>query len=98
MKSSNTDVEQFLKQVIERFGDVSDGTKEIFKLLVETTLDYSENLKTSGNNTLTVGETKIALDAFMEIMKTHEIPKNLSGNSYDLVIRWLEEIKKTVHH
>lgn len=97
MADNETDIERFLRSVVDRLGDVDDGTYRMFRMLVETALSYRDELADNGE-TLTVVETQGALDAFMEVMKTHDIPKQLPAHVHQLVVRWLQEIKKTVHH
>ncbi len=94
---ANDDINEFLQGVLDKVSDVDAETHRMFKMLVNTTLQYRDELHDKGEH-LTVGQTQQALDAFMQVMKTHEIPANLNDNSHQLVVKWLEEIKKNVHN
>ena len=92
------DIARFFDQVALRLGDQDEGIQQMCRLLVETTLAFRDQLRHSRGETLTVGETRDALDTFMEVMKTHRIPEKLPPHVHGLVIMWLEEIKTKVHH
>ncbi|MBI4212534.1 MAG: hypothetical protein HY540_07850 [Deltaproteobacteria bacterium] len=96
--TKESDIETFLKNVVDRVGDVDEGTHRMFRMLVEITLTYRDELHQSNQEKLTVSETQEALDGFMDVMKTHEIPAKLTPHAHRLIVLWLEEIKKSVHH
>jgi hypothetical protein len=92
------DIQDLFDRVAEHFEGADEGARGMFSMLVHTALKYRDTLMHSSGHTLTVGETREALEAFMEVLQTHEIPKGLNNRSHDLVILWLEEIKEKVHH
>lgn len=92
------DIQELFDRVAEHFEGADEGARGMFAMLVNTALKYRDTLMHSSGHALTVGETREALDAFMEVLQTHEIPKGLNKRSHDLVILWLEEIKEKVHH
>ena len=96
-QNKEKDVEVFLRQVAGRFEGVDEGVVRMFRMLVEVTLRYRDEVEKNGH-ILTVQTTKDALDAFMHVMKTHAMPENLSSEAHQLVLYWLEEIKNTVHN
>ena len=69
------------------------SARVMFSMLVDTTLKYRDMLRHSSGHTLTVEETRSALSAFMGVLKTHEVPRDLEPIIHDLVILWLEEMK-----
>lgn len=97
MSNKEKDVEVFLRNIASRFEGIDEGVVRMFRMLVEVTLHYRDELEKNGE-ILTVQTTKDALDAFMGVMKTHTIPENLPPQAHQLVVHWLEEIKKTVHN
>jgi len=98
MTGKKQDIDEFLRGAVERLGgNVDDGTHRTFKLLVEITLRFRDELHEQ-NLDLTVEQTQAALDAFMQIMKTQKFPEDLVGNAHQLVLRWLEAIKENVHN
>lgn len=84
--------------MVEKIGPVDDGTHAMFRLLVETALAYRDRLREEKGDGLTVGETQAALDGFMDVLQTHRVPDALTGHTRELVVLWLEEIKRTIHH
>ncbi len=94
----DSDIQALFDRVSEHYGGADEGTRGMFAMLVKTTLRYRDMLVHSSGKPLTVGETKDALDAFMVVMKTHDIPKGLDKRVQDLVVMWLEELKEKIHH
>lgn len=92
------DIQALFERVSKHFENADEGARGMFGMLVNTALRYRDMLVHSSGEPLTVGETKEALDAFMVVLKTHEIPKDLGQRVHDLVVLWLEEIKEKVHH
>jgi hypothetical protein len=94
----DNDIQGLFDRVSKHFEGADEGARGMFGMLVDTALKYRDMLMHSSGEPLTVGETRAALDAFMEVLKTHEMPKELDRRVHDLVIMWLEEIKEKVHH
>ncbi len=94
----DNDIKDLFDRVSEHFEGADEGTRAMFSMLVNTALHYRDTLIHSTGKGLTVGETRAALDAFMEVMKTHQIPAGIDKRVHDLVILWLEELKEKVHH
>lgn len=92
------DIQGLFDRVSKHFEDADEGSRGMFNMLVNTALKYRDMLVHSSGEPLTVGETKEALDAFMEVLRTHEVPRELSRRVHDLVIMWLEEVREKVHH
>ena len=92
------DIKLLFERIAEHFDDADENMKAMFSMLVRITLKYRDMLMHSSGAPLSVGETREALDAFMEVMKTHRIPDRLDKRIHDLVILWLEELKLIVHH
>lgn len=91
------DIDVLLRVAAEKMGTADPGTHRMFRLLIQTTLQYRDQLHAQGVP-LTVQETREALDTFMEVLKTHTIPKNLDPHVHELLVMWLEEVRKTIHH
>lgn len=92
------DIQELFGRIACHFDGADEGARGMFAMLVKTTLKYRDMLKHSSGYALTVGETKEALDVFMEVMKTHKIPRGLKKRIHDLVILWLEELKLRTHN
>lgn len=87
------DIERLFKRVAEHFKGATEPTKRMFSMLVDETLKFRDELLKGKNEILTVGETHRALDAFMKVLKTHEIPDGLEKNVKELLLRWLKALK-----
>ncbi len=92
------DIQALFDRVSEHFKEADEGTRGMFSMLVDSALRYRDMLFHSTGHALTVGETRDALDAFMEVIRTHDMPKGLDKRVHDLVVVWLEEIKEMIHH
>jgi hypothetical protein len=92
------DVKKLFERMAEHLQGADSGSKAMFSMLVRTALRYRDILMHSSGSPLTVGETRAALAAFMEVMKTHAIPPALDKRVHGLVVMWLEELKETIHH
>lgn len=91
------DIQTIFNGLIDKIGEVDDGTYQMFELLVRTTLRCRDELHAVGK-TLTVGETQEALDAFIGVMKSKTLPEGLSDHAHQLLVEWLEELKKSRQH
>ena len=67
-------------------------------MLVKITLSYRDELVENNEDAITVGETQKALEAFMMVIKTQKIPVIEDSRIKRLVMKWLEELPKYVHH
>ncbi len=92
------DIQDLFDRVAEHFKDADEGARAMFAMLVETALRYRDELERDSEDALNVGETREALDAFMQVLRTQQFPEGLEKRVHDLVMQWLEEIKKQVHH
>jgi len=92
------DIKALFDKMADRVEDAGDDSREFFSMLVRTALRYRDTLMHSSGEALTVGETRTALDVFMEAMRSHEMPEGLDRRVHDLVMLWLEEVKEKIHH
>ena len=98
MSLKDDDIAKLFDRIAEHFKDADDKTHEMFSILVTVALRFRDQLMKETGVPLTVGETQKALDAFMKVLKTHQIPPSLDKNIHDLLIMWLEEVKTKLHH
>lgn len=96
--TEDDDIRALFEKVSEHFEGTDEGAQAMFQMLVATTLKYRDILMHSSGVALTVAETRAALDAFMETLKTHRIRPDIEKRIRDLVILWLEELRTRVHH
>ncbi len=98
MSLKDDDIQALFSKIAEHFNETDEKSHQMFKMLVNTTLKFRDELLAKSGIPLTVGETQKALDMLMEVIKTHKVPPNLDKNIHDLLILWLEEIKVMLHH
>lgn len=73
--------------------DLTDETRQVFTVLVNSTLGYRDHLLFSRGITLTVGEVRNALDWLVPSLLTGRLPETENKVSLDLVKLWLDELK-----
>lgn len=95
---TDDDIKKLFERVAKHFEDADEGTQRMFGMLVKTAIVYRDKLVHSSGAALTVEETRRALDAFMKVLQTHDIPKGLDGRVHGLVLMWLEELKEMTHN
>lgn len=91
--SYDKDIKDLFDRIAKHFENSDEGTKAMFSMLVRVALKYRDDLVIAKASPLTVGETRVALDAFMEVLKTKKFAKKVGKRELDLVILWLEELK-----
>lgn len=110
--TDDDDIKKLFENVAGHFAGADEGARGMFGMLVGVALRYRDTLLRSTGRALTVEETRDALSAFMEVLKTRRIPparpksplrrdegpQSLDKRVHDLVILWLDELKTRVHH
>ena len=92
------DIKALFDRIADHFGEEGEESREFFSMLVRTALKYRDMLVHSSGEALTVGETRAALDVFMEVLKTHKVPEGLDKRVHDLVVLWLQELNERIHN
>lgn len=94
---SHDDIESLFREVEKRFGESNESIKQMFAMLIHETLTCRDELVEKKESALSVSETRRALDALMEILKSHEFPEIDDPRIKELVMRWLNAIDKNIH-
>jgi len=95
---SKDDIEVLFRHLEEHFSEAGEGSRKMLGMLVHTTLTYRDTLVARSESPLTVEETRKALDIFMTIFTTKKFPAISDPRIKELVMMWLEEVRKNVHH
>lgn len=95
---ADNDIKELFEKIAGHFAEAGEDSREMFSMLVMTTLKYRDTLIKSTGIPITVGETREALGVFMETLKTHRIRAGIDKRVKDLVILWLEELKMRVNN
>lgn len=85
-------LKQLIEEVIAQFELSKEEGAQVFQILVKTTLAYRDVLKAESGTTLTVGETREALNLLLEFMSTRLIPRASSQKITQLVLLWIHEL------
>ena len=92
------DIQGIFDEMAQKLGDGDEGVKAMFAMLVKGALKYRDHLVATKGVPLRVKETREAIDAFMIVMKTHQLPSGLNETVKGLVVTWLQEIKNLRHN
>jgi hypothetical protein len=85
-------IKEYLKTVLENNKDISPEAIDIFKKLIDYTIKYRDELKAKTGEILTVGETRQAVDIYLEAVETERLRSGLDPKIDRLVKYWLTEI------
>ncbi len=88
------DINLVFEKIKEHFENKQDGGHEMFQTLVNVTLKHRDDLEKTGELVITVDETKKALEVFMKILVERRFPDNVDARIKELVLKWLDELKK----
>jgi hypothetical protein len=87
------DIERLFLSVAEDAGQATDEVREVFALLVKTTLKYRDDILASKGITVTVEDVRVALDWLVPAMSSGILPQTDDKLRLDLLKLWLEELK-----
>ena len=87
-----TDLNNYLTELIKGKGNLSEKEMEVFKKLVRLTLKFRDKWLKEKNEILTVGETQQAIDIYIAILSGKHPEKIIDVKIDELVRLWLREI------
>jgi len=90
MNSDN--LQTYFNSIFAERGEIGAGEKKIIMLLIDTTLHYRDELRRNTGEKLTVEETQMALNIYLNTVKTGQIPANIEKKIGNLIKLWLEKI------
>ncbi len=88
----HVDLRKFLGEFIKDHGDVSSDEMAVFGKLVRLTMQYRDEWKEKHDETLSVGETREAIDIYIKALQKGAMPADLDPKIDGLVRLWLKEI------
>lgn len=92
------ELEALFDTLAKRYGISPIGSKQIFTLLVKITLKYRDMLVRTGEKSLTVEETREALDELLKVMQVKKFSTHISNRIRQLVTLWHDELKVYLYH
>ena len=93
MVDNTDDIKALFERIRSYFEGKDEASMQLFYMLVDETLKLRDELVEKGEESLTVEETREALNKFMNVLKTKEFPKEIGEREKLLVTRWLESLK-----
>ena len=74
----------------------SPDVKNVFSILVSSTLRYRDWVKEEKGIVVTVEDVRVALEWLLETIRTHQFPKSANRLRLDLITIWLDELRPYV--
>ena len=71
----------------------SPDVKNVFSILVSSTLRYRDWIKEEKGTVVTVEDVRVVLEWLLETIRTHQLPKTENRLRLDLLNIWLDELK-----
>lgn len=90
MKQDN--IKEFFKTILENNKNASVETIDILTKLINYTIEYRDKLKAKTGEVLTVGNTRAAIDVYLEAVQTEHLRGDLDPKIDRLIKYWLTEI------
>ena len=87
------EIERLFLSVLEQTKEDSPGVREIFTILVKTTLKYRDHLVASRGITVTVADVRTALKWLLPALTTGVLPQTDQKIPYNLLKLWLDDLK-----
>jgi hypothetical protein len=94
---SDDKLKRYLATLMPKDSEILDKDVAVVKQLVELTLQYRDELKTERNETLTVGETRVAIEIYWLALQKGHMPTRLEPKIEALVRLWLKEINRLTY-
>lgn len=93
----NKKIEDLFTELSKEYSEIAPETKDIFRTLIRSTLEYRDELKKLGE-VLKVEEVQAALDFFIAFIRESQIPKDIPQRQLELLTRWVKAFNSpTVH-
>lgn len=87
------DIYELFLSVAEQADDQTDAVREVFSLLVESTLRYRDRMLASRGITVTVEDVRTSLGWLLPSLAAGQVPQTDNELRLDLLKLWLDELK-----
>nr|MBN2278483.1 hypothetical protein [candidate division Zixibacteria bacterium] len=85
-------IDDFFGEFLDDRGEIPPESILVFRRLIKLTLEFRDNWKSRTGRTLTVGETRRALDIYLEAMNSGFLPSDMEPMIEELVRFWIKNI------
>jgi hypothetical protein len=83
---------KYFGELLQKEGYISSDSMAVLGKLIRVTLEYRDRIVSEKGQTLTVEETRVALDIFQTAVKTEKLPAKLDPKIRELIVLWFREI------
>ena len=87
-----TDIEKLFMSVLEHPGQDNDATREVFSILVKSTLKYRDDMLASEDIVVTVDDVRTCLGWLVPALGTGNMPDTENRVALGLLKLWLEKL------
>ena len=87
------DILKLFLSVVEHSAQNTPAIREVFTILVKTTLNYRDHIQASRGITVTVEDVRTALGWLVPALATGNLPETENKIRLDLLKLWLDELK-----
>jgi len=86
-------IQRLFMSVLDHSGQDTDAVREVFSVLVKTTLKYRDHILTSKGIVVTVEDVRTVLSWLVPALATGCLPETDNKIRQDLLTLWLDELK-----
>ena len=91
---NSSDINLLLSRVSENAETVPAEIRQVFSMLVQTTLDFRDRYLKEHGITVTVEDVKAALDRLLDFLQSGKLPKTDHLVRRELFETWISELRK----
>jgi len=88
-----TDIQKLFMSVLEDPGQDTDATRQVFSILVRSTLKYRDDMLASEDIVVTVEDVRTCLGWLVPALATGNMPDTENKVGLGLLKLWLEELR-----
>lgn len=79
--------------MLEDSGQDTDATRQVFSILIRSTLEYRDRILESKGIVITVEDVRASLDWLIPAVSTGHLPETENKIQLDLLTTWLEKLR-----
>ena len=87
------DIYRLFLSVAENAAQNTDSIREVFSVLIKTTLRYRDQVRASKGIVVTIDDVRTALNWLVPSLLTGQLPETTDTIKLDLLKIWLDELK-----
>ena len=88
------DIERLFLSVTEASDSQTSGVKDVFSVLVRSTLQYRDDILASEGTVITVEDVRVTLEHLIPFIETNRLPDTADHIKSDLLKIWRENLRQ----